>query len=87
MPLVFLQTLSCVFIRTRGHQKFLLFYQGNQRIGEIFAGAVAQPVLLCTPTLRPHIWRLFARVLPHLGVLSHNEVPPQVHVASIATLD
>jgi flagellar biosynthesis protein FlhA len=57
------------------------------RIGEIFAGAVAQPVLLCTPTLRPHIWRLFARVLPHLGVLSHNEVPPQVHVASIATLD
>ncbi len=57
------------------------------RIGEVFAGAVAQPVLLCTPTLRPHIWRLFARVLPHLGVLSHNEIPPQVHVASIATLD
>ena len=57
------------------------------RIGEIFAGAVAQPVLLCTPTLRPHIWRLFARVLPHLGVLSHNEIPPQVQVASIATLD
>ena len=57
------------------------------RIGEIFASAVAQPVLLCTPTLRPHIWRLFARVLPHLGVLSHNEVPPQVQVASIATLD
>ncbi len=57
------------------------------RIGEVFAGAVAQPVLLCTPMLRPHIWRLFARVLPHLGVLSHNEIPPQVHVASIATLD
>jgi flagellar biosynthesis protein FlhA len=57
------------------------------RIAEIFAGAVAQPVLLCTPTLRPHIWRLFARVLPHLGVLSHSEVPHQVHVASIATLD
>ncbi|MEZ5290627.1 MAG: flagellar biosynthesis protein FlhA [Vicinamibacterales bacterium] len=57
------------------------------RIGEVFAGAVAQPVLLCTPTLRPHVWRLFARVLPHLGVLSHNEVPPQVHVSMIATLD
>ena len=52
------------------------------RIAEIIAGAVAQPVLLCTPMLRPHIWRLFARVLPHLGVLSHNEVPPQVHVAA-----
>jgi flagellar biosynthesis protein FlhA len=57
------------------------------RIAEIVAGAVAQPVLLCTPVLRPHIWRLFARVLPHLGVVSHNEVPPQVHVAAIATLD
>lgn len=57
------------------------------RIAEIIAGAVAQPVLLCTPSLRPHIWRLFARVLPHLGVLSHNEIPPQVQVAAIATLD
>ena len=57
------------------------------RLAEIIAGAVAQPVLLCTPMLRPHVWRLFARVLPHLGVLSHNEVPPQIHVASIATLD
>jgi len=57
------------------------------RIAEIVASAVAQPVLLCTPVLRPHIWRLFARVLPQLGVLSHNEVPPQIHVAAIATLD
>jgi len=57
------------------------------RIAEIVAGAVAQPVLLCTPVLRPHIWRLFARVLPHVGVVSHNEVPPQIHVAAIATLD
>lgn len=57
------------------------------RIAEVLAGAVAQPVLLCTPTLRPHLWRLFARVLPHLGVLSHNEIPPQLHVAAVATLD
>lgn len=57
------------------------------RIAELLASAVAQPVLLCTPTLRPHLWRLFARVLPHLGVLSHNEIPPQLHVAAVATLD
>lgn len=57
------------------------------RIAEIISGAVAQPVLLCTPMLRPHIWRLFARVLPHLGVVSHNEVPPQLRVASVATID
>jgi flagellar biosynthesis protein FlhA len=57
------------------------------RIAEVFASAVAQPVLLCSPTLRPHVWRLFARVLPHLGVLSHNEIPSQISVAAIATLD
>ncbi|MFI5179698.1 MAG: flagellar biosynthesis protein FlhA, partial [Vicinamibacterales bacterium] len=57
------------------------------RIAEVFASAVAQPVLLCSPSLRPHIWRLFTRVLPHLGVLSHSEVPPQVQVAAVATLD
>mgnify|MGYP001418028234 CR=1 FL=1 len=57
------------------------------RIAEVLTSAVAQPVLLCTPALRPHLWRLFARVLPHLGVLSHNEIPPQLHVASVATLD
>jgi flagellar biosynthesis component FlhA len=37
--------------------------------------------------LRPHVWRLFTRVLPHLGVLSHSEIPPQIQVAAIATLD
>ncbi len=57
------------------------------RIAEVLASAVAQPVLLCTPALRPHLWRLFARVLPHLGVLSHNEIPPQLQVAAVATLD
>ena len=27
------------------------------RIADVFASAVAQPVLLCTPALRPHLWR------------------------------
>ncbi len=57
------------------------------RIAKALEQALAQPVLLCSPTLRPHLWRLFARVLPHLGVLSHNEVPPQTQVVAIATLD
>jgi flagellar biosynthesis protein FlhA len=57
------------------------------RVADALTGAVAQPVLLCTPTLRPHLWRLFTRVLPHLGVLSHNEVPPHLQIASVAVLD
>jgi len=57
------------------------------RIAKALEQALAQPVLLCSPTLRPHLWRLFARVLPHLGVLSHNEIPPQMPIVAVATLD
>jgi len=59
-----------------------------QRLGEVLTHEdLAQPVLLCSPTLRPHLWRLFSRALPHIAVLSHSEVPPQVRVVSVATLD
>jgi len=57
------------------------------KIARAIEQAMAQPVLLCSPALRPHLWRLFARVLPHLGVLSHNEVPPHVPIVPLATLD
>jgi flagellar biosynthesis protein FlhA len=57
------------------------------RIARTVESAVAQPVLLCSPALRPHLWRLFTRVLPHLGVLSHNEVPAHVRLAPIAVID
>jgi flagellar biosynthesis protein FlhA len=57
------------------------------RIARALESAVAQPVLLCTPMLRPHLWRLFSRVLPQVGVLSHNEVPTHVRVAPVAVLD
>jgi flagellar biosynthesis protein FlhA len=57
------------------------------RIARALESAVAQPVLLCTPMLRPHLWRLFSRVLPQVGVLSHNEVPAHVRVAPVAVLD
>ena len=58
------------------------------RLGEILASEdLAQPVLLCSPTLRPHVWRLLSRALPHVAVLSHGEIPPQVRVVSVASLD
>jgi flagellar biosynthesis protein FlhA len=58
------------------------------KLGEVLASEdLAQPVLLCSPTLRSHLWRLFSRALPHVAVLSHGEVPPQVRVVSVATLD
>ena len=58
------------------------------KLADVLAsGDLAQPVLLCSPTLRPHVWRLFSRALPHIAVLSHSEVPPTVRVVSVATLD
>jgi flagellar biosynthesis protein FlhA len=58
------------------------------RLGEVLAREdLAQPVLLCSPTLRPHVWRLFSRALPHIAVLSHSEVPPQIRVVAVATLE
>jgi flagellar biosynthesis protein FlhA len=57
------------------------------RIARALESAVAQPVLLCTPALRPHLWRLFARVLPQIGVMSHNEIPTHVRIAPVAVLD
>ena len=57
------------------------------RIARVVENAVAQPVLLTTPSLRPHLWRLFSRVLPQVGVLSHAEVPHHVRLATLTMLD
>ena len=57
------------------------------RISRALQTKLAQPVLLCHSTLRPHLWRLFSRVLPHLAVLSLEEVPPHVRIAPTAVLD
>jgi flagellar biosynthesis protein FlhA len=57
------------------------------KIGRAIETAMAQPVLLCSAGLRPHLWRLFSRVLPHVGVLSHPEIPTHVKVAPVAVLD
>ena len=70
-----------------GHRPGTMRRGWPRRIARVIETAVAQPVLLCTPALRPHLWRLFSRVLPHIGVLSHNEVPSQVRVTTLAVLD
>jgi flagellar biosynthesis protein FlhA len=44
------------------------------------------PVLLCTPTIRPHVKRLTERYFPNLAVISHNEIAPHLNVQSIGTV-
>ncbi|HJW34460.1 MAG TPA: flagellar biosynthesis protein FlhA [Holophagaceae bacterium] len=46
----------------------------------------AQPVLLTSPVIRPHLRRLLERALPHLVVLSHAEVPMDIRVVNLGTV-
>jgi flagellar biosynthesis protein FlhA len=50
-----------------------------------FSGG-STPVLLCTPTIRPHVKRLTERYLPSLVVLSHNEIASHLKVRSAGTV-
>ncbi len=45
------------------------------------------PVLLCQPSMRRHLRRLTERVLPHLSVVSMNEVPSNRPVKSFGTVE
>lgn len=44
------------------------------------------PVLLCSPDLRRHLRTLSERVLPHLRILSMNEVPAAIELKSYAVV-
>ncbi|TYP00193.1 flagellar biosynthesis protein FlhA [Geothermobacter ehrlichii] len=56
----------------------------SQTIGNMSGGT--PPVLLTAPTIRPHVKRLTERYLPHLVVLSHNEIAPDMMVRSLGTV-
>jgi flagellar biosynthesis protein FlhA len=46
-----------------------------------------RPVLLCPAPLRRHLRRLTERALPHLVVLSYVELPPDISVRAVATVE
>ncbi|MBC7421372.1 MAG: flagellar biosynthesis protein FlhA [Bdellovibrio sp.] len=46
-----------------------------------------QPILLTSPTVRRHIFKLVSRFIPQLIVLSHNEITTDAKVQSVATVE
>ena len=46
-----------------------------------------QPILLTSPTVRRHIFKLVSRFIPQLIVLSHNEITADARVQSVATVE
>lgn len=47
----------------------------------------SQPILLTSPTVRRHIFKLVSRFIPQLIVLSHNEITADVKVQSVANVN
>lgn len=45
-----------------------------------------QPILLTSPTVRRHIFKLVSRFIPQLIVLSHSEITADARVQSVATV-
>lgn len=45
-----------------------------------------QPILLTSPTVRRHLFKLLSRFIPQLIVLSHSEVAPEAQVQSVASV-
>jgi flagellar biosynthesis protein FlhA len=50
---------------------------------ERFAVLNYQPILLCSPLIRPHVKKLTERFIPNLVVLSHNEISNDVRIESL----
>jgi len=58
----------------------------NQAVENAFV-ADGQPVLLVTPQLRPHLAQLLQRFIPTLPILSQAEIPANIKIQSLATVE
>lgn len=47
----------------------------------------SQPILLTSPTVRRHVYRIVSKFIPQLVVLSHNEVSSQAKVSSVGIVE
>jgi flagellar biosynthesis protein FlhA len=45
-----------------------------------------QPLILCSPMVRPHLKRLTERTIPGLVVMSHNEISQDVRIESLGSI-
>ena len=53
---------------------------------ESFAMFNYQPVILCSPMVRPHLKRLTERSLPGLVIMSHSEISQDVRIESLGSV-
>ena len=80
--------------QTAGQATFVLDPQTTQTIltgiseaAERMTLSGQDPVLLVPPKIRAALRRLLERALPHVAVLSHTELPPDVHIRAVGTVN
>jgi flagellar biosynthesis protein FlhA len=54
---------------------------------EMHPEIAGQPILLTSPTARRHIYKLTARFIPQLIVLSHNEITADANITSVGQVE
>lgn len=57
-----------------------------RNMSERFGMHGAQPVLLASPSIRRHVRKLIERFIPHMVVLSHNEIPQNIKIKSLGVV-
>ncbi len=82
-------------IQDTGHGSYLglnpnmaqLIINNTEALIEQFELNNYQPLLLCSPLIRPHVKKLLERFIPNLVVLSHNEVAPDVRIEALGVVE
>ena len=57
-----------------------------RNMSERFNPRGAQPLLLASPSIRRHVRKLIERFVPHMAVLSHNEIPQNIKIQSLGVV-
>jgi len=58
-----------------------------QAAAEKAIGEGYQPVILCSPVIRRHLWKLLARFVSQIVVISHAELTGNVNIRSLGTIE
>ncbi|MDA8160010.1 MAG: flagellar biosynthesis protein FlhA [Desulfobacteraceae bacterium] len=61
--------------------------EAAQALAEKVTGEGYQPIILCTPIVRRHLRHLLERFLPQAIVLSNNELPHQIQIRALGTVE
>jgi len=54
---------------------------------EKMAGTSRQPLVLCSPQVRPYFKKLIERFIPHLTVISFSELLPRTEIQSTGVIE